>query len=121
VPTVAAALRLALARRLPRRRASTSPHCRTGGAARRIIAHDMEAAKSGGAGCVRPSSPAAPGMRRCNASNDKIRALFETRPYDVFPRQYRKISPAPGAGEQTIPLLFTISVRSISFICARRH
>src|SRR5258708_23718362 len=77
-----------LARRLAKaasldiaRIAGTGPHGR-------VIAHDVEAAKSGGAALLRAplASPATPGIAPVQApSDDKIRALFEPGSYDVVP------------------------------------
>src|SRR5215472_7786578 len=53
----------------------------------RIIAHDVDTAKLGGAALRAPApSPAAPGIAPVQApSDDKIRALFEPGSYEVVP------------------------------------
>jgi len=83
-----------LARRLAKvagldiaRVAGTGPHGR-------VIAHDVEAAKAGGAALRAPApAPAAPGVAPVQApSDDKVRALFEPGSYEVVPHDnMRKI------------------------------
>jgi len=113
-----------LARRLAKaagldvaRIAGTGPHGR-------IIAHDVEAAKSGGAALRAPlPSPAAPGIAPVQApSDDKIRALFEPGSYDVVPHDnIRKIiAQRLVLAKQTIPHFYlTISCTIDKLLSAR--
>ena len=113
-----------LARRLSKvagldiaRIAGTGPHGR-------IIAHDVEAAKSGGAALRAPlPSPAAPGIAPVQTpSDDKIRALFEPGSYDVVPHDnIRKIiAQRLVLAKQTIPHFYlTISCTIDKLLSAR--
>jgi pyruvate dehydrogenase E2 component (dihydrolipoamide acetyltransferase) len=114
-----------LARRLAKaagldiaRIAGTGPHGR-------VIAHDVEAAKSGGAALLRAPlpSPATPGIAPVQApSDDKIRALFEPGSYDVVPHDnIRKIiAQRLVLAKQTIPHFYlTISCTIDKLLSAR--
>jgi len=113
-----------LARRLAKaagldiaRIAGTGPHGR-------VIAHDVEAAKSGGAALRAPlPSPAAPGIAPVQTpSDDKIRALFEPGSYDVVPHDnIRKIiAQRLVLAKQTIPHFYlTISCTLDKLLSAR--
>jgi pyruvate dehydrogenase E2 component (dihydrolipoamide acetyltransferase) len=114
-----------LARRLAKaagfdiaRIAGTGPHGR-------VIAHDVEAAKSGGAALLRTplASPATPGIAPVQApSDDKIRALFEPGSYDVVPHDnIRKIiAQRLVLAKQTIPHFYlTISCTIDKLLSAR--
>jgi len=113
-----------LARRLAKaagldiaRIAGTGPHGR-------VIAHDVEAAKSGGAALRAPApSPVAPGIAPVQApSDDKIRALFEPGSYDVVPHDnIRKIiAQRLVLAKQTIPHFYlTISCTIDKLLSAR--
>ncbi len=113
-----------LARRLAKaagldiaRIAGTGPHGR-------VIAHDVEAAKSGGAALRAPlPSPAAPGIAPVQTpSDDKIRALFEPGSYDVVPHDnIRKIiAQRLVLAKQTIPHFYlTISCTIDKLLSAR--
>ncbi len=113
-----------LARRLAKaagldiaRVAGTGPHGR-------VIAHDVEAAKSGGAALRAPlPSAAAPGIAPVQApSDDKIRALFEPGSYDVVPHDnIRKIiAQRLVLAKQTIPHFYlTISCTIDKLLSAR--
>jgi pyruvate dehydrogenase E2 component (dihydrolipoamide acetyltransferase) len=114
-----------LARRLAKaagldiaRIAGTGPHGR-------VIAHDVEAAKSGGAALSREPlpSPATPGIAPVQApSDDKIRALFEPGSYDVVPHDnIRKIiAQRLVLAKQTIPHFYlTISCTIDKLLSAR--
>src|SRR5499427_7513095 len=113
-----------LARRLAKaagldiaRIAGTGPHGR-------IVAHDVEAAKSGGAALRAPlPSPAAPGIAPLQApSDDKIRALFEPGSYEVVPHDnIRKIiAQRLVLAKQTIPHFYlTISCTIDKLLSAR--
>ncbi len=113
-----------LARRLAKgagldiaRIAGTGPHGR-------VIAHDVEAAKSGGAALRAPlPSPAAPGIAPVQApSDDKIRALFEPGSYEVVPHDnIRKIiAQRLVLAKQTIPHFYlTISCTIDKLLSAR--
>src|SRR5712671_2950761 len=113
-----------LARRLARaagldiaRIAGTGPHGR-------VIAHDVEAAKSGGAALRAPAPrPAAPGIAPVQApSDDKIRALFEPGSYEVVPHDnIRKIiAQRLVLAKQTIPHFYlTISCTLDKLLSAR--
>jgi pyruvate dehydrogenase E2 component (dihydrolipoamide acetyltransferase) len=113
-----------LARRLAKaagldiaRIAGTGPHGR-------VIAHDVEAAKSGGAALRAPlPSAAAPGIAPVQApSDDKIRALFEPGSYDVVPHDnIRKIiAQRLVLAKQTIPHFYlTISCTIDKLLSAR--
>src|SRR5262249_30250553 len=97
--------------------AGTGPH-------RRIIAHDVEAAKSGRAALRAPlPSPAAPGIAPLQApSDDKIRALFEPGSYEVVPHDnIRKIiAQRLVLAKQTIPHFYlTISCTLDKLLSAR--
>jgi pyruvate dehydrogenase E2 component (dihydrolipoamide acetyltransferase) len=98
--------------------AGTGPHGR-------VIAHDVEAAKSGGAALLRAPlpSPAAPGIAPVQApSDDKIRALFEPGSYDVVPHDnIRKIiAQRLVLAKQTIPHFYlTISCTIDKLLSAR--
>ena len=113
-----------LARRLAKgagldiaRIAGTGPHGR-------VIAHDVEAAKSGGVALRAPAPPpAAPGITPMQApSDDKIRALFEPGSYDVVPHDnIRKIiAQRLVLAKQTIPHFYlTISCTLDKLLSAR--
>ena len=113
-----------LARRLAKaagldiaRIAGTGPHGR-------VIAHDVEAAKSSGAALRAPlPSPAAPSIAPVQApSDDKIRALFEPGSYDVVPHDnIRKIiAQRLVLAKQTIPHFYlTISCTLDKLLSAR--
>jgi pyruvate dehydrogenase E2 component (dihydrolipoamide acetyltransferase) len=113
-----------LARRLAKaagvdiaRISGTGPHGR-------VIAHDVEAAKSGGMALRAPlPSPAAPGIAPAQApSDDKIRALFEPGSYEVVPHDnIRKIiAQRLVLAKQTIPHFYlTISCTLDKLLSAR--
>jgi pyruvate dehydrogenase E2 component (dihydrolipoamide acetyltransferase) len=113
-----------LARRLAKaagldiaRIAGTGPHGR-------VIAHDVEAAKSGGAALRAPvPPPAAPGIAPVQApSDDKIRALFQPGSYEVVPHDnIRKIiAQRLVLAKQTIPHFYlTISCTLDKLLSAR--
>jgi pyruvate dehydrogenase E2 component (dihydrolipoamide acetyltransferase) len=117
-----------LARRLAKtagldiaRIAGTGPHGR-------IIAHDVEAAKSGGtvlhARVPAPApAPAAPGITPVQApSDDKVRALFEPGSYEVVPHDnIRKIiAQRLVLAKQTIPHFYlTLSCTLDKLLSAR--
>jgi pyruvate dehydrogenase E2 component (dihydrolipoamide acetyltransferase) len=118
-----------LARRLAKaagldiaRIAGTGPHGR-------VIAHDVEAARSGGAALRAPAPsapapiPAAPAVSPMQApSDDKIRALFEPGSYEVVPHDnIRKIiAQRLVLAKQTIPHFYlTISCTLDKLLSAR--
>jgi pyruvate dehydrogenase E2 component (dihydrolipoamide acetyltransferase) len=113
-----------LARRLAKaagldiaRIAGTGPHGR-------IIAHDVEAAKSGGMALRAPlPTPVAAGIAPVQApSDDKIRALFEPGSYEVVPHDnIRKIiAQRLVLAKQTIPHFYlTISCTLDKLLSAR--
>ena len=112
-----------LARRLAKaagldvaRIAGTGPHGR-------VIAHDVEAAKSGGAALRAPfPSPATPGVAPVQPSDDKIRALFEPGSYEVIPHDNmrRIIAQRLVLAKQTIPHFYlTISCTIDKLLSAR--
>ncbi len=113
-----------LARRLAKaagldiaRIAGTGPHGR-------VTAHDVEAAKSGGAALRAPApGPAAPGSAPVQApSDDKIRALFEPGSYEVVPHDNMRkiIAKRLVLAKQTIPHFYlTISCTLDKLLSAR--
>ena len=113
-----------LARRLAKtagvdvaRIAGTGPHGR-------VIARDVEAAKSGGAALRAPApAPAVPAITPVQApSDDKIRALFEPGSYEVVPHDnIRKIiAQRLVLAKQTIPHFYlTISCTIDKLLSAR--
>jgi pyruvate dehydrogenase E2 component (dihydrolipoamide acetyltransferase) len=117
-----------LARRLAKaagldiaRIAGTGPHGR-------IIAHDVEAAKSGGPAMRAPPpsaapAPVAPGVIPVQApSDDKIRALFEPGSYEVVPHDNMRkiIAQRLVLAKQTIPHFYlTISCTLDKLLSAR--
>jgi pyruvate dehydrogenase E2 component (dihydrolipoamide acetyltransferase) len=115
-----------LARRLAKgagldiaRIAGTGPHGR-------VIAHDVEAAKSGGAALLRAPlpSPAAPGIAPVQApSDDKIRALFEPGSYEVVPHDnIRKIiAQRLVLAKQTIPHFYLTITCTIDKLLSARE
>ncbi len=113
-----------LARRLAKaagldiaRIAGTGPHGR-------VVAHDVEAAKSGGAALRAPApSPAPPGIAPMQApSDDKIRALFEPGSYEVVPHDNMRkiIARRLVLAKQTIPHFYlTLSCTLDKLLSAR--
>jgi pyruvate dehydrogenase E2 component (dihydrolipoamide acetyltransferase) len=111
-----------LARRLAKmagidvaRIAGTGPHGR-------IIARDVEAAKSGGAALRAPGT--APGIAPVQApSDDKIRALFEPGSYDVVPHDNmrRIIAQRLVQAKQTIPHFYLTITCTIDKLMAARE
>jgi pyruvate dehydrogenase E2 component (dihydrolipoamide acetyltransferase) len=113
-----------LARRLAKaagldiaRIAGTGPHGR-------VIAHDVEAAKSGGAAFRAPApAPAAPGIVPVQApSDDKVRALFEPGSYEIVPHDNMRkiIAQRLVQAKQTIPHFYlTISCTLDKLLSAR--
>jgi pyruvate dehydrogenase E2 component (dihydrolipoamide acetyltransferase) len=90
----------------------------------RVIAHDVEAAKSGSIALRAPlPSPAAPGIASVQApSDDKIRALFEPGSYEIVPHDnIRKIiAQRLVLAKQTIPHFYlTISCTIDKLLSAR--
>ncbi len=72
----------------------------------RIIARDVEAAKSGGIALKAPAPPQAPAMAPVQAlADDKIRALFEPGSYEVVPHDNMRkiIAQRLVLAKQTIP------------------
>jgi len=113
-----------LARRLAKvagldiaRIAGTGPHGR-------VIAHDVEAAKAGGAALRAPApAPAALGVAPVQApSDDKVRALFEPGSYEVVPHDNMRkiIAQRLVLAKQTIPHFYlTISCTLDKLLSAR--
>jgi pyruvate dehydrogenase E2 component (dihydrolipoamide acetyltransferase) len=89
----------------------------------RIIAHDVEAAKAGGAALRAPAPAAAPAIAPAQVpSDDKIRALFEPGSYEVVPHDnIRKIiAQRLVLAKQTIPHFYlTISCTLDKLLSAR--
>jgi pyruvate dehydrogenase E2 component (dihydrolipoamide acetyltransferase) len=90
----------------------------------RVIARDVEAAKSGGAALRAPSpAPAGTGIAPAQApSDDKIRALFEPGTYEVVPHDNirRIIAQRLVLAKQTIPHFYlTISCTIDKLLAAR--
>jgi pyruvate dehydrogenase E2 component (dihydrolipoamide acetyltransferase) len=88
----------------------------------RVIAHDVEAAKSGGV-ALRAPAPAAPGIVPLpTPSDDKIRALFEPGSYEVVPHDNirRIIAQRLVQAKQTIPHFYLTVVCTIDKLLAAR-
>jgi pyruvate dehydrogenase E2 component (dihydrolipoamide acetyltransferase) len=89
----------------------------------RVIARDVEAAKSGGV-ALRAPAPAAPGIASPMApSDDKIRALFEPGSYEVVPHDnIRKIiAQRLVLAKQTIPHFYLTVTCTIDKLLAARE
>jgi pyruvate dehydrogenase E2 component (dihydrolipoamide acetyltransferase) len=91
----------------------------------RVIAHDVEAAKSGGV-ALRAPAPAAPGGSIAPVqapSDDKIRALFEPGSYEVVPHDNirRIIAQRLVQAKQTIPHFYLTIVCTIDKLLAARE
>jgi pyruvate dehydrogenase E2 component (dihydrolipoamide acetyltransferase) len=87
----------------------------------RIIARDVEAAKSGGAALRAPAAPAAPAPVLA-PSDDKIRALFEPGSYEVVPHDNMRkiIAQRLVQAKQTIPHFYlTVSCTIDKLMAAR--
>ncbi len=114
-----------LARRLAKaagidiaRIAGTGPHGR-------VIAHDVEQAKSGGTALRTPTpAAAAPGIAPAQApSDDKIRALFEPGSYEVVPHDNMRkiIAQRLVLAKQTIPHFYLTTTCTIDKLLAARE
>jgi pyruvate dehydrogenase E2 component (dihydrolipoamide acetyltransferase) len=112
-----------LARRLAKaagieigRIAGTGPHGR-------VIARDVEAAKSGGVALRAPSAPAAGVLPLQAPADDKIRALFEPGSYEVVPHDnIRKIiAQRLVLAKQTIPHYYLTITCTIDKLLAARE
>jgi pyruvate dehydrogenase E2 component (dihydrolipoamide acetyltransferase) len=89
----------------------------------RVIARDVEAAKTGGA-ALRGPAPAAPGVVPLQApADDKIRALFEPGSYEVVPHDnIRKIiAQRLVLAKQTIPHYYLTVICTIDKLLAARE
>ncbi len=93
----------------------------------RIIAHDVEAAKSGGAALRAPAAvptPSASGVAPVQApSDDKVRALFEPGSYEVVPHDNmrRIIAQRLVLAKQTIPHFYLTITCTIDRLLSARE
>jgi pyruvate dehydrogenase E2 component (dihydrolipoamide acetyltransferase) len=113
-----------LARRLAKAAGLDIAHIPGTGPHGRIVAHDVETAKSGGVALRAPApAPAAPAVAPIQApADDKVRALFEPGSYEVVPHDNMRkiIAQRLVLAKQTIPHFYlTISCTLDKLLSAR--